>query len=464
MRESAYNVWVDQPDTSWVYNGLSGSVLRLPAAERAALQRYLADGTCDDLSTEVVTNLTIGRMLVTDDADETEVLAARYARSRQNANRFALTIVTSLGCNFDCPYCFEDKHPSILAPDVEDAVLAVLDDQLARIERFEVTWFGGEPLVGKRPLLALSDAFIERCDRAGVDYGASIITNGYLLDRDTARQLAARRVTQTQIGLDGPPDVHDRMRPRADGGPTFERIVANIIDTADLLEIVVRVNLDTDNVDRTEELLAILADAGLAGRIGIYPGHLVGVAENAAAPSSTYAAAHACLTTPAFAHAALQFGRLAQRYGFGSPDVPEATGTPCTAVRDNELVVGSAGELYKCWDSVGSPFESIGHISDYRNTNGRLRRWLAYDPFANEECRSCIALPVCMGGCAHHAMDLDLREDRCGTFRYTYQERVADYVTHRATASVPVDVPTRAPRRARAAGEPAEGTTSTVAS
>jgi hypothetical protein len=47
---------------------------------------------------------------------------------------------------------------------------------------FNVTWFGGEPLVGKQPLLALSDAFIERCDRAGVSYGAGITTNGFLLD------------------------------------------------------------------------------------------------------------------------------------------------------------------------------------------------------------------------------------------------------------------------------------------
>jgi uncharacterized protein len=97
-------------------------------------------------------------------------------------------------------------------------------------------------------------------------------------------------------------------------------------------------------------------------------------------------------------------------------------------VRANELVVGSKGELYKCWDSVGNDREVIGHIRDYRNTNGRLAKWLRYDPFADAECRSCIALPVCMGGCAHHAMDLLQRENRCGTFRTTYREQVLDFV------------------------------------
>ena len=48
-----------------------------------------------------------------DDTDELAILAGRYAASRRNSRRFALTIVTSLGCNLDFPYCYEKKHPSI---------------------------------------------------------------------------------------------------------------------------------------------------------------------------------------------------------------------------------------------------------------------------------------------------------------------------------------------------------------
>ena len=72
-------------------------------------------------------------------------------------------------------------------------MLQVLDDQLPKIHSFHVTWFGGEPLVGKQPLLALSDAFIERCDGAGIEYSADITTNGYLLDEGTCAQLRDRK-------------------------------------------------------------------------------------------------------------------------------------------------------------------------------------------------------------------------------------------------------------------------------
>ena len=81
-------------------------------------------------------------------------------------------------------------------------------------------------------------------------------------------------------------------------------------------------------------------------------------------------------------------------------------------------------------DSVGDRGEVIGHIQDATNLNGRVGKWLSYDPFANDECKSCIALPVCMGGCAHHAFEKLQYENRCGTFRDTFTEQVSQFVDH----------------------------------
>lgn len=91
-------------------------------------------------------------------------------------------------------------------------------------------------------------------------------------------------------------------------------------------------------------------------------------------------------------------------------------------------MVGSRGELYKCWESVGNEREQIGTIWDWSDDHGRRQRWLKYDPFTDAECQGCIALPVCMGGCAHHAMDLLQRENRCDPFRHTYKEQILAFV------------------------------------
>jgi uncharacterized protein len=362
MKESRYNVWVERGGASYVYNGMSGALLRVAADDRQPLDRFLGGDDDSGCRPILLAELARGRMVVPDELDELDLLALRYKSSREGTSHFALTIVTSLGCNFDCPYCFEAKHPSILNETVERAVLELVDDKLPTIGSFHVTWFGGEPLVGKRPLLALSDAFIERSDRAGVSYGATITTNGYLLDEETCAQLRDRRVKHAQVCLDGPPEIHEKMRPLAGGQGTFWRIVKNLRHAVEYLDITVRINADHGNIGHAEELLQILEREGLAGKLRVYVGQIVGIGENPLSPSATYGASACCFTSQEYAEAELRFGELAERYGFGTPVLPTPTGAPCTAVRANELVVGSKGELYKCWDSVGNWLEVVGNI------------------------------------------------------------------------------------------------------
>jgi uncharacterized protein len=233
-------------------------------------------------------------------------------------------------------------------------------------------------------------------------------------------------VVAAQVCLDGPPEVHDRMRPRVGGGSTFWHIVENIHTAVDHLRVTVRMNVDSDNFVSAESLLRILADEGFGGKINLAIGQIVAVDDGAPAPSTQYGTR--CFSRGEFAAAEREFATLTREYGFDGPSLPDPIGTPCTAVRANEVVVGSDGELYKCWESVGNPRESTGHIADRHQPNSRWARWISYDPFTDQECRECVALPVCMGGCAHHGMNLLRYEDRCDTFRYSYRQSVEDFI------------------------------------
>ncbi|HEY5629533.1 MAG TPA: radical SAM protein, partial [Candidatus Limnocylindrales bacterium] len=241
-------------DRVWVYNGLSGQVISLSSDEWAATQAFLA-GSERFPAVELLRDLTLGRMIVTHDIDELETLERRYRAGTADRTSFGLTIVTSLGCNFDCPYCFQVKPRAILDDETVGLLVGVLDQQLPTIERFEVTWFGGEPLLGAERLYELSDAFIRRCDAAGVAYAAGIVTNGYLLTPDVARRLRDLRVGRAQVTLDGPAETHDLMRPLRNGKGTFEVILDNVVACADILPISIRVNLDTANATAYESLI-----------------------------------------------------------------------------------------------------------------------------------------------------------------------------------------------------------------
>ena len=422
MRESQFNVWVADGPVHHVYNGVSGATVRVPADQRKPITDFLTGDDQALVDATLVRALVDSRMIVTDDADEIALLRRRYAETRRNQGRFHLTVVTSLGCNFACPYCFEAKHPSLMDEPVQARLLQIVENKLATAGELSVLWYGGEPLVGRDALLRLSDGFRHRAATAGARYNAAIVTNGYLLTPEVAALLCAHDVKAAHITLDGPADTHDRRRPLTGGRGTFDAVLANVVAAADVLPLSIRVNLDTDNVDAYEELLTQLADAGLAGRVTVYPAQVVAPAGDAAAPSAGYQTR--CLGRAAYAAVERQFFTAARRLGFAVPGLPGPVGAPCTAVRDNELVVGSRGELYKCTETVGNPAEVVGNLLTWPRAGDRLLRWLTYEPFDDEECRSCPALPVCMGGCAHHAMDPKLRDSRCSTFRYTYQEQV----------------------------------------
>jgi uncharacterized protein len=409
----------------WVHNGLSGMTVSVTHDEWDEVSRFLADDESVAVGDRLV-DLVRGRMVVNDDLDELEVLERRYREGTGDRTSFALTIVTSLGCNFDCPYCYQVKPRAVLDDETVALLLDVLDEQLPTINHFEVTWFGGEPLLATDRIYTLSEEFLSRCDAADVTYSASIVTNGYLLTPEVATRLSEYRVRAAQITLDGPAETHNLMRPLRNGRGTFDVILDNIVACADILPIVVRVNLDATNASEHRRLLDLLAERGLAGKVTAYPGQLVAYDEGIGAPSETYRPR--CFTVPEFATVERDFLAYARQLGLASASLPQPVQTPCTAVRVNELVVGANGELYKCLDSVGNHQEEIGHLRSWQDPNDRVLKWLRYDPFTDDGCRGCIALPTCMGGCAHHAFGDGPDDSKCSTFRLSHRRQVEEYV------------------------------------
>jgi uncharacterized protein len=426
MKTSKYNLWVEADGKRHVYNTISGKLISMLPEQWCTIQSFLAGHDEGLAEVALLQELVAGRAIINDDTDELELLRQRYLQTQRGTDRFHLTVVTSLGCNFDCPYCFEAKRPSLLDEDVQEKLLRLVDVKLASVERFTVEWFGGEPLVGKDALLRLSDEFIARSDAADVEYEATIITNGYLLTVQTARLLRDRRVTDAEVSIDGPEEIHDMRRPLVGGRGTFRKILDNVVAAADILPIRIRVNIDPGNAGEYERLLRTLADAGLAGRVTVHLGHIVVVGANNRAPSAGYETG--CLTRRDFAETELRFREFAAALGFAPPALPEPIGAPCTAVRANELVIGSRGELYKCTQSVGNPHEVIGNLSTWPETNNRVLKWLAYDPFSDDDCRSCPALPVCMGGCALYSMDTVAHSARCETFQFNHHEEIRRHI------------------------------------
>jgi len=163
LRESAFNVWAHEGVRSQVYNGASGRHVSMSAGEHNAVLTWLNQGQVANGHERLLERLVRARALVPIDADEVENLQHRYQRSRHDPTHLGLTVVTSLGCNFDCPYCFESKSPALLEERVGVALRKLLVDRLDDLSTFAVTWYGGEPLLARDALLRLATEFRDTC-------------------------------------------------------------------------------------------------------------------------------------------------------------------------------------------------------------------------------------------------------------------------------------------------------------
>ena len=102
-----------------------------------------------------------------------------------------LTICPTMGCNFNCPYCFENHKQGKMTEEVQADVAALAERLLntSRAKSLSVTWFGGEPLLAPDVIEALSEKLMALAKEQGADYSAGIVSNGYLLTPEAVEML-----------------------------------------------------------------------------------------------------------------------------------------------------------------------------------------------------------------------------------------------------------------------------------
>jgi len=339
-----------------------------------------------------------GRFILEDEEDEIRTLKVMNNMRKYETSSLGLTIAPTLACNFRCIYCYEGElRPLVMDDLVQQAILDFVSTRIKTLQRLGITWYGGEPLLATEVIYNLSEKLIKLCADHDCKYDASLITNGWLLSRETAERLQECQVTMIQVTLDGPPDVHNARRPLKDGSGTFHRIVENIAAVTDLFHIVTRINVDTTNLDRVIELFEFLHERQLADKINPYLGKVTADTK-ACADFQTW-----CYDTSSFAQVEIKLRKELEARGIPIHTLyPQFLTNFCSATKLHSYVLDPLGRLYKCWNVIENEKEIVGNITEHVELNHRLSKWLAINPFDIPECRECDILPLCAGGCPYY--------------------------------------------------------------
>lgn len=268
MKLSRYNIEKKEDKSCLIYNTVTSAILELDTDYEKTYYEMKEGKKCSKPDLESA--LLEGGMLVEDDKDEFAELLIRNKIERFADSNLTLTIAPTMACNFCCPYCYEKGREYItMSEAVQDQLTSQLKEKYQHIHELTVSWYGGEPLLAIETIEKLTKK-IKSVLPLGCKYNADMVTNGYKLTRRVAEKLKDMDIHYIQVTLDGSKQAHDSRRILHNHQPTFEYILDNIRECADILNISIRINVDKTNINEATEIFDWLERYGLKGRVGYY--------------------------------------------------------------------------------------------------------------------------------------------------------------------------------------------------
>jgi len=319
----------------------------------------------------------------------------------------ALSLAVAQACNLGCSYCYAQQGafggpPKNMSLETANRAVDLLIEGARPGTRANLAFLGGEPLVNRTVLQAATRRADTIARSHDVALTFSITTNATLLTAADAEFFEEFGFAVT-ISLDGPRDVHDRIRVFKNGAGSFDRIMANV---APLLmwqrrmQISARVTVASAGLN----LPRVLDDFIAAGF------HSVGFSPVLASPSG-------CGEIQADDFETLLDGMIAcgreferrlsagERYPFANMvnamrEIARGSHRPypCGAGA-GYLGVSADGVISPCHRFVGDNDTVMGSLAEGIDA-GRRAEWLAARHVHRQEpCASCWARYLCGGGC-----------------------------------------------------------------
>jgi len=339
-----------------------------------------------------------------------------------------LTLYLNNRCNLACGYCFAAGGREQASQPIDERAALGAARLVARCcannnKPFHLVLHGGgEPTLDWESVVRLVEGTRAITAQAGVDWFGFLATNGVLPEERAA--WLGRELDLVEISCDGPPEIHDRQRPLAGGGPTS----LHVERTARALRVaggrlLVRATITPETVERQTEIVAYLDEVLGATAMRFEPVYR--------------AAAFAPEQAEWFASRFLAAQREARArgcdLGFAGARIDEIHGPFCDALRHalHLLPDGVATACFFCTDgrgaeaagmAIGRWDEARGEYTLDADRIAAHRRKVLELPVA---CRDCINVCHCARECPERCAVADAAPET-PSFRCLVQRRLAE--------------------------------------
>ncbi len=403
---SRYNFRVIGEDGRMIlWNTYRRTMTIFEAEHRSTIESLLSRSSFEAPSEGTIKYLLDRGFLVKNDTDEYRRFQLAFGQQHYRTDTLTLTLLASEDCNFRCRYCYEEYTRGTMQPWVRSGIKNLIHKRLSGLRALSIIWFGGEPLYGLQAIEDLAPFFAEIAENHSLHLSNSIATNGYLLSPDVVEKLLAWRITDYQVTIDGPPEIHDYSRPTRDGQGTFSTILENLKAlrgrTEDYL-VNIRVNFDQKSSKYLGRLLDLLAPEFRGDqrfRISFRPVSRLGSCNDE--ELEVHGGADSRKIRMALANQAREKGMnlTEELRGINLGDIGV-----CKAARPFSFAIGASGKVMKCTVELDKDQRNIvGQLTEdgkLQLDRDNLALWTEPAFERREKCQRCTLLPVCQGvGC-----------------------------------------------------------------
>jgi len=384
-----------------LYNSMTGHRCGIPTDSADLAKAYLSQpvirGPLDTLGQYMRDK----GYIVPNDLPEDALWDMKYGHEQYRTDKLELILLASEDCNFRCIYCSQQFKRGSMLPSVRKGVKELVLSRIKKLRIMNISWFGGEPMLGYDAIEELAPFFQESCREHEVAFSSNITTNGYLLTPERSVKMVGWGITDYQITVDGAAAEHDSHRPLKEGGATFATIFNNIVamkEIKDDFRVQMRVNFDNTNYPHLEKLFELYASRVAGDSRFVMTFYPVGKWGGPNDENLDVCGAKKQ------AEVATSLREQAARHGLKSDKASrylEPEGNVCYAARPYNYIVGSDGKLMKCTVVLDTlPDNIVGNLREDGTpvlNHQLLTKWI--QPYYKHDamCSRCFFVPVCQG-------------------------------------------------------------------
>ena len=261
MKKSRYTIFVETTTGAVYYNSFSNSYI--------LLNERLHDYFNSNNDIELIKNnepdlfflLQKNNFIVDDDCDEKRLADYERVSCKLDSRLYHIVINTTLDCNLDCWYCYENKGKQT---NLTDQTLNNITNNIRqhynqhRYKDLKLSFFGGEPLFNFRAVKNIVDFSRDFCKTNEVTLHLDFTTNGTLLSDSIIEYIGSDKA-YFQITLDGYKQKHDSVRfQKINKKGTYDTILLNInkiITQIPNAYVWIRINFDKETLININDLV-----------------------------------------------------------------------------------------------------------------------------------------------------------------------------------------------------------------